>query len=263
MILISREAIRRIARHGLHVYPLEAFGFLLGKTRPKRVHAALPVSKTAHWNRYEDRWNGLAEKRSVAAEVAAMFRLRVLGVYATPYECTNGDYPIPAEYEGGVVIFYHFFGGEDMGWDCCFYAGRWLDPGQYAQSTGRRLSNAINQKRIHKEWLKRVGPIDYSGASPDDFITPDPFTRWQRAPRRILTPDACVTVTQKLLHILAEKQSPVLVRYAGGSTPGEIRTIIPRSQFTVEGFEPVYLLALDVKKNAERTFRVENLTLES
>ena len=33
MIQISKDAVRKLMRHGWNVYPLEAFGFLLGRTR--------------------------------------------------------------------------------------------------------------------------------------------------------------------------------------------------------------------------------------
>ena len=80
MIGVSKDAVRKLMRHGWNVYPLEAFGFLLGTANPPCVHAALPTSKTAHWDSHADRWNGLVEKRTIADEVAALFGLQVVGV---------------------------------------------------------------------------------------------------------------------------------------------------------------------------------------
>lgn len=51
-----------------------------GDANPPCVHAALPTSKTAHWDSHADRWNGLVEKRPVADEVAALFGFQVVGV---------------------------------------------------------------------------------------------------------------------------------------------------------------------------------------
>lgn len=80
IIQVSQDAVRKLMRHGWNVYPLEAFGFLLGTASPPCVHAALPASKTAHWDSHDDRWNGLEERRTIADEVAALFGLQVVGV---------------------------------------------------------------------------------------------------------------------------------------------------------------------------------------
>lgn len=80
ILQVSKDAIRKLMRHGWNVYPLEAFGFLLGTANPPCVYAALPISKTAHWDSHADRWNELVEKRTVADEVAALFGLQVVGV---------------------------------------------------------------------------------------------------------------------------------------------------------------------------------------
>ena len=80
ILQVSQDAVRKLMRHGWNVYPLEAFGLLLGTTTPPCVHAALPTTKTAHWDSHADRWNGLVEKRPVADEVAALFGFQVVGV---------------------------------------------------------------------------------------------------------------------------------------------------------------------------------------
>lgn len=40
MIPVSKDAGRKLMRQGWNVYPLEAFGFVLGTANPPCVHAA-------------------------------------------------------------------------------------------------------------------------------------------------------------------------------------------------------------------------------
>jgi len=55
-VTIARAAMSRIAKHGLNVSPLEAYGFLLGRAQPLVAHCALPVGKTSHWYDPSDRF---------------------------------------------------------------------------------------------------------------------------------------------------------------------------------------------------------------
>jgi hypothetical protein len=45
IIRVSKDAVRKLMRHGWNVYPLAAFGFLLGTIDPPCVHAALTQKK--------------------------------------------------------------------------------------------------------------------------------------------------------------------------------------------------------------------------
>jgi hypothetical protein len=90
-------------RHGWNVYPLEAFGFLLGTANPSCVYASLPNSKTAHWDSHADRWHALQERRSIAVEVANLYGLQVVGVNAT-HEYGDDLQPFPTAFAAGIVI---------------------------------------------------------------------------------------------------------------------------------------------------------------
>jgi hypothetical protein len=42
MVQVSKDAVRKLILHGWHVYPLEAFGFLLGTVTPACVYRVPP-----------------------------------------------------------------------------------------------------------------------------------------------------------------------------------------------------------------------------
>ena len=90
MIEISRRAIARVARHGLHVYPLEAYGLLVGEPmEPKatsvQVFAVIPVGKTEHWYDPAGRFAGVSLAFVKAAATFATWGLAPIGMYCTLY----------------------------------------------------------------------------------------------------------------------------------------------------------------------------------
>jgi hypothetical protein len=52
MVIISRDVEIRVGKHAWHVFPMEGFGFSLGRNESEeiRIYAALPCSKTACWD---------------------------------------------------------------------------------------------------------------------------------------------------------------------------------------------------------------------
>lgn len=162
ILRVSKDAVRKLMRHGWNVYPLEAFGFLLGTVNPPCVHAALPTSKTAQWDSHDDRWNALQERRPVADEVAALFDLQVVGVYAT-HEHGDAIQPFPAAFADGIVITYAFdWGTNEAGvWGAALHAPG-IGRGDWSLSRGKRLLPEFNHRRVLATWRTRVGPIDYS-----------------------------------------------------------------------------------------------------
>ena len=73
MLIISREVPVKIGKHAWNVFPLEAFGFLLGCSAENTVYAALPCSKTRRWHEFDDRWTGIEENIEKAHSVARRF----------------------------------------------------------------------------------------------------------------------------------------------------------------------------------------------
>ena len=158
MLTISRDVEIRVGKHAWHVFPLEAFGYLLGRYEADamRIYAALPCSKTACWDEYDNRWNGIDEHLEMARSIGDMFGLGVVGLYATTEDCDRAIYPMPeciVHQEMELMLLYHAM--------CCRNCSnislrqnghwRWLGPGVICH--GKRLSNTLNQKKIMKKWL--------------------------------------------------------------------------------------------------------------
>jgi hypothetical protein len=296
ILQVSKDAVRKLMRHGWNVYPLEAFGFLLGTIEPPCVCAALPTSKTAHWDSHSDRWNALQERRPVADELAAIFGLQVVGVYAT-HEHGDKLQPLPAVFADGIVITYAFFEGtNEAGVHGAALHAPGISRGDWELSRGKRLSPDFNQRRVLTAWCARVGPIDYSNnyeteyprlyskvpnkkmreapskkytfepyltvASPPSLHStppPDPLDRWSTAQRVSVGTDLPLTEAQQTILAAIRDQTTLTFRYIGGSRPGDIRTAKPKELFQVAGFSGCYLLADDLDLDEERVFRLDRI----
>ena len=294
MIQVSKDAVRKLMRHGWNVYPLEAFGFLLGTANPPCVHAALPTSKTAHWDSHDDRWNALLERRPVADEVAALFGLQVLGVYAT-HEHGDAIQPFPAAFADGIIITYSFFDGTN---EAGVYGAALHAPGigcrDWELSRSKRLLPEFNHRRVLSAWCARVGPIDYSNNYEAEYpslfgiqphkkmrdapskrypfephltvstslhVSPsaDPLDRWSTAQRVPVNTDFPLTEKQKAILDAIRNQTELTFRYIGGSRPGDLRTARPKELFQVTGYPGYYLLADDLDLDEERVFRLDRI----
>lgn len=164
MLTLSREARIKLGKHAWNVFPLEAFGFLVGSTARGEIAAALPCSKTTHWYHYGDRWNGLAEAHDAATRTAAHFDLQVVGFYGSNECCTAHLLPaaeLLARTTLRLTLIYMPM--------CCpacsdwvVYSGtRRLNDNDLTQTRQKRLRLNLNQRRVHQRWLAEHGPIDY------------------------------------------------------------------------------------------------------
>lgn len=172
MLTISREVRNKISRHAWNVYPLEAFGYLLGKREDETIYAALPCSKTRFWDRFDDRWNGILEHLALAQRIADRFDLEWVGLYASTdgFEITE-EYPLPDCIQQSSMQVFALFS-----MICCpkcsslqvkrysSWPSACSEEG-YLLSRGRRCTISLNQKRIIKEWRRQFGDIDYSNQS--------------------------------------------------------------------------------------------------
>ncbi|OGR03815.1 MAG: hypothetical protein A2511_05555 [Deltaproteobacteria bacterium RIFOXYD12_FULL_50_9] len=164
MLTISREVIVKIGKHAWAVYPLEAFGYLLGTMMDMRVYAVLPYSKTSQWDEYADRWLGIEEHLDQARAVGSTFDLEVVGFY-TSTETGAAGYPIPTAIMNAqrIVLIYGCLCCPSCSGIAIRHHDRWLRRGEgFTVSPGKRISSGMNQKRVLKEWRKVHGPIDYS-----------------------------------------------------------------------------------------------------
>ena len=175
MLTISREMKIKAGRHAWNVYPLEAFGFLLGKESEGTVYAALPCSKTRCWHEFDDRWTGIEENIEKARTVARLFDMDVAGFYASTddfYPDSLDHFPVPsfiASTSMELFMLYRTICCPGHSWASFKYGNRWLKYKEdYVLPRGRRVSDSISQKRILTEWRKAFGAPDYSNMSAEN-----------------------------------------------------------------------------------------------
>lgn len=160
MLTISREVRVKIGKHAWAVYPLEAFGYLLGRVAEGFIFAALPCSQTRQWHEFADRWVGLEEHLNMARQVARVFGLEVTGYYASTQD--SSDYPMPSAImqPGQIVLVYTTRCCPHCSWFGISHHDRWLQHGEeFTLGQGKRLTNAVNQKRVLKEWRRVYGGL--------------------------------------------------------------------------------------------------------
>jgi hypothetical protein len=158
-----------VGKHAWNVFPLEAFGFLLGSKAKSEVYAALPCSKTKCWHVFDDRWAGIEENHDKACAVAALFNMEVVGLYASAEIFGDKDtnqFPIPTFIEKTsmkLFLLYQTLCCPGHSWCSYKYGHRWLERDKnYVVPRGIRIRKEINQKRILKEWHRVFGGVEWS-----------------------------------------------------------------------------------------------------
>lgn len=169
MLTISREAPVKVGRHAWNVFPLEAFGFLLGSKADEEVYAALPCSKTRRWYKFDDRWTGIYDNLDKARFVGRAFNMDVVGLYASTDSDHHDGFPIPACIRSTcmeLLMLYQTVCCPQCSWVSYKRDNRWLIRDEdYVVPRGKRIRDSINQKRILKEWRRVHGAVDYSNKS--------------------------------------------------------------------------------------------------
>lgn len=175
MLTISREVPVKVGKHAWNVFPLEAFGFLLGSIADSVVYAALPCSKTQRQNEFEDRWTGIDDNIDKARSVAKSFDLDVVGFYASTDDFdpdSLDNFPMPsfiASASMELVMLYRMICCPSCSCASFKYGNRWLKRDEdYVVPHGKRISDTISQKRILKEWHRVYGAVDYSNQPEHD-----------------------------------------------------------------------------------------------
>lgn len=170
-VTVTRQTIARITAHGLNVYPLEAFGLLLGHGTRKEYKgyalAALPVGKTQRWYEAEGRFSNVADATKFAASLFSESGLRPIGLYCTVFE-SFGPYPqslvasAPQTEDAPWLLLRPVDGGESI------FASRALrfDAGAWRAETLQVISPKVttpenNPKRIRIKWNRSYGRLDY------------------------------------------------------------------------------------------------------
>ena len=166
MLTVSREALVKIGKHSWNVYPLEAFGFVLGTPDGKDISAVLPNSKTSHWHDFSDRWCSIKDNLHLANQIALDFGLEVTGFYFSTQLYPLSAYPPPTFLSGvpvGFLLAYQTECCPGHSWITIFKTEIKLTRNEdYVIHKGKRTSRELNQGKVHQAWLRVVGPLDYS-----------------------------------------------------------------------------------------------------
>jgi hypothetical protein len=266
--LIAVHALRRIRGHGLTVEPSEAYGFLIGWPEKREILAALPVGRTHVYHERSDLFADVVSAFPQARELAEVRGLAVMGLYCAArdrdlYEISQR---IPVFFSEDCLLIVPAYG---TSWDADIVTrpapphGRLSAPWLFSH---RRIeSAALNPRRIHSEWVKRFGPMDYNRCkNPDDDTKQEKPARnqregdWFTSSRLPIAPENVLTEWQWIPEAI-EKSSIVRIVYAGGSAPDTERFIRPLSLFRVEGYASAYLQAVDTVIGEERIFRLDRI----
>lgn len=169
MIQISRKVLPRIAKHGLNVYPLEAFGLLLGSISENCIDVALPSGRTEHWYNPNERYGNLKRAIKFGKNFAQNNKLDLLGIYHTgsgghPDFKSSEASPITTapEYLRNMLVLIRPLDGGEAIWGSTLYF--WKDcwkPTEFKQIKHRNHSQELNPKRLYSAWISEFGSIDY------------------------------------------------------------------------------------------------------
>lgn len=170
-MLVSRRATGKLLKHGIAVYPLEAYGFLIGTCAPNVICAALSVGRTSRWYDTSDRFASLGRARALAAEFVASVSLEVVAVYHT----VSGGHPdfadfmsdpreqAPVSMRDLLLLVTPTHGGDSI-WGHRLYAydakGGWI--GRQRRPTRLHVEAPDrNARRLGSGWLRVCGPVSY------------------------------------------------------------------------------------------------------
>jgi len=171
-VILARAAMSRIAKHGLNVAPLEAYGFLLGKAQPLIVNCALPVGKTSRWFDPSDRFALLPNALEPAVGVAEAVELEVVGVYHTDYG-GHADFPgsranpvdrVPTVFRDRLLVMLSTWGHELIFMPRVYLyteAQGWQEQ-EFKKMPFRVETPRLNPRRILQRWRSAWGPPDLS-----------------------------------------------------------------------------------------------------
>lgn len=161
-LTVSREALVKIENHAWNAFPLESFGFLLGRLEEMSVYAALPCSQSRS-DAPEDRWNSVNQHWGKAQLTGKSFRLEVVGYYASSDAWHQPPYPVPDFIASGkaMLLLYQTVCCRGHSWKRIWRDGTWLKQRTgYVVPRGIRISNDVNQKRVLKAWRQLVGDTE-------------------------------------------------------------------------------------------------------
>lgn len=171
LLRIRSKARARISALGVNVYPLEAFGLLLGvhgtDLEPALVVASLPVGKTRCWQVPEGRFERIEEAVVMAREVFFPLGFQPVGLFCTRHDFattfTWSDIEDAARRAGSLpwVLAQSVAGGERIWRPAVRHLvdGTWVDAALEADWLPR-TEPAYNPRRLLRRWTRAWGVLD-------------------------------------------------------------------------------------------------------
>lgn len=148
------------------MYPLEAYGLLVGINQPPFIYAALPVGQTTCWGDPSDRFRFIPHAIKISQNLVGSLQMEILGLYHSHAEITLQrtalDY-IPPQFLDYPVFILPIFGGELL-WMGHFYrydSIRGWQEQEYKKKTPAEKAMRFNPKRIGILWNKLWGVVEY------------------------------------------------------------------------------------------------------
>lgn len=180
-LTITRKALSRITTHGLNVYPLEAFGILLGTKAAGEagadVLAALPVGKTERWYEPDGRFSSIGQALAMALSLFGSWQLHPIGLYCTLPDILHNEVdflatvPRSAELVWPRLLLRATYGGESIfGARALRWNGvSWEDEDITVVSP---LVDRIerNPRRVMVAWNRAWGILDYGNRHETELL---------------------------------------------------------------------------------------------
>lgn len=161
--IIGIKRLDKITKHSAAVYPLEAYGILLGAASPVVLMVALPVGQTTRWDDPSDRFALIDRAVPIAAKTAAEFNMSVLGLYHSHCDRIH-DSPllaVPACFADILTVIKPVWGGEAQLYVAAFH----LRNQSWRRNELPRIylprNRHINVRRIQSSWTRVWGPVEY------------------------------------------------------------------------------------------------------
>ncbi len=164
MITFSYKALAKIAKHGVNVFPLEAYGFLIGTQ--DMIYAALPVGKTSKWDDPGNRFADLETAFELAKSLANEYEMIVPAIYHSYASDWIKESPIsnvPLMFQDKIVYISNVSGGELIFKSYAFCKssnGEWKEC-EFAKLNLQEINPKTNPRRIMSRWNKLWKVVDY------------------------------------------------------------------------------------------------------
>jgi proteasome lid subunit RPN8/RPN11 len=172
-IIFSRKALSKIGKHSANVYPLEAYGLLLGTNQPSYVYAALPVGQTARYGDPVDRFHLIPSAFEVAQKLISSLQMEISGLYHSHAEITTPsplDF-VPAQFIDCPVLILPVWGGELLFMSHLYRHDPlkgWQEQ-DANKTTPTERSMRFNPKRIGTLWNRLWGVVEYHRSYQNDL----------------------------------------------------------------------------------------------